>query len=44
MHIIVISGWGDQITEEQKNKFGVRHVMTKPIKVEQLKKIINGLE
>jgi len=40
MRIIVISGWGNQITEEQRVINNVDYVLSKPIKLDQLRKIL----
>ena len=40
MKIALISGWGDQITEQQKNEHQVDFVLSKPIKISQLKNLL----
>ncbi|MCF8242951.1 MAG: PAS domain S-box protein [Melioribacteraceae bacterium] len=39
--IALVTGWGDQIDEHKRIDHGVDFVFTKPIKIEQIKKIIN---
>ena len=40
MKIYVVSGWGNQISDEEKDKFGVEIVLSKPVKLSQLKSIL----
>ena len=41
--IAVLSGWGAQVPEEQKIEYGVEKVLSKPIKMAQLAKLIEDL-
>jgi len=41
MKIAVISGWGAQIPDSQKEEYGVEYVLSKPVKLAQLKKLID---
>ncbi len=41
--IVLTTGWGDQISEEKKLKFGVSQIVGKPFKLVQLKNIIQSV-
>ena len=43
MKIVIISGWGAQITNEQIAKNKVNSVLPKPVKMSELKKVIDEL-
>ncbi len=38
--IVVSTGWGDQITPQEKQKYGIFSILSKPFKVDQLTKLI----
>jgi signal transduction histidine kinase/CheY-like chemotaxis protein len=40
---VLISGWGDQITEEEKIENHIDYVMGKPVKMPQMKKLLDTL-
>ena len=40
---VLISGWGDQVTEEQKKEHKIDFVMAKPVKLQQMKKLLEDL-
>jgi signal transduction histidine kinase len=40
--IIVISGWGHQIAEEQINEYGLHGAIAKPVKLAQIKRILHS--
>ncbi len=41
--IAVLTGWGDQISEEKMRKHGVSHVIAKPFRIEQIKNLFNEM-
>lgn len=41
--VAVQTGWGDQIDDEMKKKYGIISVLGKPFKVEQVKNLINSI-
>jgi CheY-like chemotaxis protein len=41
LKVALITGWGDQITESQKKQYKIDYVLSKPVKLSQLKKLIN---
>ena len=43
LKITLITGWGDQITEAQKKQYNIDFVLSKPVKLQQLKKLIEDL-
>jgi CheY-like chemotaxis protein len=44
MKIAVISGWGDQITENEKEKHGVHFIVNKPFSMLQLEKLLTEIQ
>ena len=40
MKIAVISGWGSQISDTQKRQYNIEHVLSKPVKLETLRKLV----
>ncbi|MFC1744644.1 response regulator, partial [Candidatus Riflebacteria bacterium] len=40
MKVAVVTGWGSQVNEEEKNKHGVGYVLGKPVGMEQIKDLI----
>ncbi len=43
MKVVVVSGWGNEIDEDKKNKHGVEYVLGKPFKIEEIEKILGGV-
>lgn len=41
--IAVLTGWGDQIDEETKEKYGVKYILGKPYKLNQVKQLISDV-
>ena len=40
---VLISGWGDQVTDEQKHEHHIDYVLAKPVKMNQMKKLLEEL-
>jgi hypothetical protein len=40
MKVAVVTGWGLDISNEEKEKYGVGYVLGKPINMEQLKHLV----
>ncbi|MCL2063243.1 MAG: response regulator [Candidatus Cloacimonetes bacterium] len=40
LKVALITGWGDQITEAQKKQYQIDYVLSKPVKIQQLQKLI----
>ncbi|NTU98588.1 PAS domain S-box protein [Candidatus Falkowbacteria bacterium] len=43
MLVVVVSGWGVVVSDDEKAEYGISHVLSKPIGVEQLKELTNDL-
>ncbi len=43
MKVAVVSGWGNEIDDDKKNKHGVEYVLGKPFKFEEIEKILGGV-
>ncbi len=43
MKIAVVTGWGADVSSEEKEKYGVGYVLGKPIDMKQLKKMVTEL-
>lgn len=41
MKVAIITGWGSDISEEEKAQFGVSHVISKPVGIKQLKELVD---
>jgi CheY-like chemotaxis protein len=41
--VIVISGWGAQITQDQLEAAGVKMILPKPFRLEQIRQAISGI-
>ena len=41
MKVAVVSGWGNDVSTEQKKEYGVGYVLGKPIEMKELKNLIN---
>jgi len=41
LEIAVLTGWGDQIGDEEKKKYQIKHVISKPFRIDQLNSIIS---
>jgi hypothetical protein len=40
MKVAVVTGWGDDVTNEKKEKYGLGYVLAKPIRMVQLKHLV----
>ena len=40
MKIVLLTGWGSEISEKDKDRFGIFRVLSKPFKISQLEKLI----
>ncbi len=40
MIIVFITGWGEEVTTEQREQYGVWRILSKPVSLEQLKKLV----
>ncbi len=43
MHIAVITGWGNEITQEEMEKHQLKHILSKPVQIEQLLDLITKI-
>ncbi|MHA1674164.1 MAG: response regulator, partial [Promethearchaeota archaeon] len=43
MHIAVITGWGNEITQEEMEKYQLKHILSKPVQIEQLLDLIDQI-
>ena len=40
MKVAVVTGWGADVTDEEKEKYGLGYVLAKPIRMVQLKHLV----
>ncbi len=40
MKVAVVTGWGPDVSDEEKARYGVRYVLGKPILLDQLKQMV----
>ena len=43
MKVALVTGWGSDVTEEEKEKHGVDFVLGKPVTIERLEKLVSEI-
>ena len=41
MQVALVSGWGDNVSEDEKEKYGIDYVLGKPVQMQQVKELLD---